>query len=124
MPWIESRLRLIEQRAEMLYRRLLDDEATLANVRQQLRGAYQQGGGGGGGGVTYFGGTTTGDLPGGSPGTALTGQTVWVLSNGARSNITNSATLYNDTPNDLPSGSQVILAANGDGTYSVIGKVC
>jgi hypothetical protein len=125
MQWIESRLHLAEQRLEMLYRRLTRDEATLDNVRQQLRGAYQQGASqGGGGSPIYFGCTLSAALAHGSN---VTGQTVWKLSGGSRANVTTNGKVYNDGPataNDIASGKQVILAANDDGTWTVIGVYC
>lgn len=124
MGWLESRIQVLEQRVESLYRRLLGDEQTLANVRQQLKGAYQQLGGGGGGGGTYYACTLSAALAHGS---SVTGQTVWTLSSGARTNVSTNATVYNDGPNaadDIPSGSQAILAENADGTYTATGVYC
>jgi hypothetical protein len=126
MGWPETRIQSLEDRYEWLYRRLVQDEAILTNVRQQLRGAFQQlpAGGGSGDGVGYFACITTGDLPAGTPGTPLPHQTVWRISGGARVNTDTDATLYNDTPIDIPSGSQVLVGKNDDATWSAVGVAC
>lgn len=128
MQWIESRLHALERRVEDLYRRLLDLINQLNGVRQGLANAFaatapDSGSGGSGG---YYGCITSADLPAGTGGTptSITGQTVWQISSGARSNVSGTKTVYNDTGADVPSGSQVLLATNPDNTYTVISVAC
>lgn len=130
MSDLESRLFFLEQQ---LAGRIGFDIANLKNQLAALQNASRQGGfygaGGGSGGGQYLGCTTTGDLPAGSPGTALTGQTVWTVNFNsgapARSNTDTNATLLNDTPHDIPSGTQVVVAKSGDGSaYIVVNTVC
>jgi hypothetical protein len=127
LSWIESRIKLAESSIEDIYRRLLDVTDKITANTQGLRSANQslappaQGGGGG----VYLSCGTTGDLPAGSPGTPLTGQTVWTLSGGVRSNVNTNATIYNDTANDIPAGSQVFVLPTQDAnSYAAVSVAC
>lgn len=121
---LETRLFRLEQQTTALEQQIDGLRAAVAQLQQQIAAAMSWGAGGGGSTVQYYGCTTTGDLPAGSPGTALTGQTVWILSNGTRTTYTTAAKLYNDSPHDVPSGSQAILTPNADGSYTATGKMC
>lgn len=126
MGWLESRIQVAEQRIEMLYRRLVGDEAVLDGVRQQLRGAYQQLPGGGGDGSTgkYLACTLSANL---AHGASLAGQTAWKLIGGTRANIDTNAKVWNDGPSsssDLSTGDTVILMVNDDGSYTATGRYC
>ena len=128
MSWIESRIGLAETSIEDLRRRLLDLARQVTANAQGLRSAGQalpppaQGGGGAG----YYGCVITGGvaLAAGGPGAPLTGQTVWQISGGARAYLAGTQTLYNDTPNAIAPGKQVLLAANPDGSFTAIGVPC
>lgn len=127
MTDVESRLFFLEQ---LVSGRLQYDVQQLKVALAQLQNAQRVGdsgwfnGGAGGPGIGYYGCTLSADCPAGTPGTPATGQTAWAISSGARSNVTTDGEVYNDMPYDCPSGSQVVLGANPDGTYTVIGKVC
>lgn len=125
MGWIEQRIAQLEAKLENLYRRLLDLTVQLNNARQTVRAAFQQRtGGGSSGGAVYLCCTLSAGLAHAS---SVTGQTVWKMASGTRSNITTNATIYNDGPSssdDIASGSQVILATNDDGSYTAIGVYC
>jgi hypothetical protein len=124
MSWAESRILLAEGSIEDLYRRLLDVSDQLKAVRQKLQAANRELGGGGGGGPSngYFSATLSADL---AHGRSLQDQRVWTMPGQAQ--VTAAGKIYNDGPtgtNDIASGKQVILAANADGSYTVIGVYC
>ena len=123
MSDLESRLFFLEQ---LISGRLQYDLQQLKLQMQNLANQQRQGGwsSGGGGGSTagYFGATLSGALAHGS---SISGQTVWKMP--GRATVTASGTIYNDGPtatNDIASGKQVILAANDDGSYTVVGVYC
>ena len=122
MPWAESRILKAERSIEDLYRRLL----ALADLekwdRQKLQALEREQPAGGGGGGVYSSCTLTAGLGHGS---SLAGQSVWTMP--GRAMLGGTFLVYNDGPtpaNDIPPGKQVILAANPDGTYTVIGVYC
>lgn len=99
-------------------------QARIATLEQKQYAASAGSGGGGGGGAVYFGCTLSAALTHGS---SVTGQTVWKLESGARTNVTTNGTIYNDGPtasNDIASAKQVICLANDDGTYTAAGVYC
>jgi hypothetical protein len=114
---LEDEIKALAQQVAQLFRRV-------AALEQQMRSAGGGTGAGGGGGPAYFGATLSGILAAGSPGTALTGQNVWKISGGARVPVTSIGVLYNDTPNAIASGKQVLLVPNEDGTWTAIGVPC
>lgn len=128
MNWIESRLGAIDDRLRTIWRILLDLQAQLRAVQQGLVALAQQGGAGSGesGGAGYYGAILSAALAAGSGGVpaALASQTVWQLSGGARGNMTGTFTVYNDTGASIASGSQVLLASNPDGSFTVISVAC
>jgi hypothetical protein len=125
MPWAESRILLAERSIEDLYRRLLDLADQLKWLRQKLQALERElPGAGAAPSAGYFGCTLSAAL---AHGTQVTGQTVWKLESGARTDVGTAETIYNDAPrpaDDIASGSQIILAANDDGTYTVVSVPC
>jgi hypothetical protein len=126
VSWIESRQVLAERSIEDLYRRLRDLSDLVTATRQGLRAANQAlppPDGGGGGGI-YLVAVVSAALPHGG---SITGQAVFRLASGSRSQVTATATIYNDGPNpadDIASGSTVILMSNSDGSYTAVGVYC
>lgn len=131
MQWLESRIRLIEQRVEMLYRRLVGDEATLSNVRQQLRGAYQQlpTGGSTASEAVYVcypsaavsGATWTSGVP-----TSATSFSATVYQVAGTGTVTNGGTqtCLNWLPASLVASKACFLRPDGAGNYVVTGQSC
>lgn len=123
MAWLENRILNAEQRLEKLYRMILDLLQKLAALQARTVGTGG-GDGGSGGSAAYYACTLSGNLAHGS---SIAAQTVWTFKNGARSTLPDTATVYNDGPNgadDINSGNTVILASNGDGTFTAIGVYC
>lgn len=128
MSWIEGRIQALEDRFRVLYRWLLDLQQQLRAVQQGLISAAQQSGAqptsSGGGG--YYGAILSGALAAGSGGAlaSIAGQTVWQVTSGARSNLSGTFTVYNDTGSAIAANAQVILGSNPDGTYTVVAVAC
>lgn len=136
MQWIESRMRVIEQRVESLYRRLLDDEGVLAGVRQQLRAAFQQGGGGApaGAGAGFYvcmspsSGTIQGTWSGGAPTAggsfaATVYQVSWSGGTPAFASL-GTQTVVNWLPAALAASKACVLIPDGSGAYGVASQSC
>jgi hypothetical protein len=122
---VEQRLLRLEGDKQALQQQVATILGQIAALGQQQFGAGGGfGGGGGGGGGTYFGCSLTSAL---NHGSSVGSQTVWKLVGGSRTAISNVATIYNDGPtssNDIASGTQVIVAANDDGSYTATGVYC
>lgn len=126
MTNLGQRVWRLEQLVQLLQQQIAAMLADIAALKQQQwtpSGGWGTSSGGSGG---YYGCITSADLPGGTGGTptSLAAQTVWQISAGARSNLTGTYTVYNDTGADVPANSQAILAANPDGTYTVVSVAC
>jgi hypothetical protein len=121
---LEQRLYRLEAQLGVIAQQIASLQSLVAALAQQQYGMGGGFGGGGGGGGTYFSATLSAALAHGS---SVGSQTVWKLVSGTRTNITTTATIYNDGPtatNDIASGKQVILATNDDGSYAAIGVYC
>jgi hypothetical protein len=121
---LEFRLLRLEGQFTTIEQQIATILGQIAALGQQQYGAGGGFGGGGGGGGTYFSATLSAALAHGS---SVSGQTVWKLVSGSRTTVTASGVVYNDGPNaadDITSGSQVILAANDDGSYTATGVYC
>lgn len=129
MGWLESRIRMAEQRLEYLYRLLQDLIAQVRALQQGLMAAQQQGSMPTSGGVPCWFipasgmAAASGNAPSGTP-TSLTNQTVYRLSGGSWQTVTSSATVYNPIPSALASGKMAAILKNVDGTYSAITQSC
>lgn len=126
--YLEQRVWRLEKDLALLQQQVASLQSEVAQLNQQgwtVSGGYpwMQSPTSAGG---YYGCLTTADLPAGSgtTPTALANQTVWQLKSGARTNLSGTYTIYNDTGSDVPSGSQAILAANPDDTYTVVSVAC
>jgi hypothetical protein len=121
---LEQRIYRLEAEIRTIQQQLAGILSQLAALAQQIYAQQAPGGGGGGGGGTYFACTLSAALAHAS---SVSGQTVWKLVTGTRTNVTTTAVIYNDGPNaadDIASGKTVILATNDDGSYTVIGVYC
>lgn len=121
---LEQRLYRLEAQLGVIAQQIASLQSLVAALAQQQYGMGGGFGGGGGGGGTYFSATLSAALAHGS---SVSGQTVWKLVSGSRTTVTASGVIYNDGPNaadDIASGSQVILAANDDGSYTATGVYC
>ncbi len=132
MGWIENQLQILTQRVETIYRYVYQDLPNqIKAANQGLRASYQQPTTtSSGGGVVYFccpsssisGGS---GCPGsGSPGGPATGVSVYTISGGAYSLVTNSGSVYNAMPDSTTIGYLLICGANPDGTYTAISQAC
>jgi hypothetical protein len=120
----EHRLYRLEQQLAAISQQLASLSVKVQGIAQQQYAGGNGNGGGGGGGGTYFGCTLSEAL---GHGLGVGEQTVWKLVGGVRTNISTDATIYNDGPvanDDIPSGSQAILGANDDGSYTATGIFC
>lgn len=131
MRWIESRLRLIEQRIEGLYRRLLNDEGLIAANRQGLRAAFQQPSGtGSGSGDAVFvcyptaavsGATWTSGVP-----TSAVSFSATVYQVAGTGTVTNGGTqtCLNWLPASLKANLACLCVKDGAGNFVVTGQSC
>jgi hypothetical protein len=131
MSWIESRVLLIEQKVESLYRRVADLKATLDTVRQQLRSAYQQlpfGGGSSSSGDWYcltpasgsWGATWSGSTPT-SPGSFSA--TVYSVSGTTPSSL-GTQTVYNWFPASPATSKVIKLTMDAGGNFTTGPQSC
>jgi hypothetical protein len=125
----------LEHRLFYLEQQLARDEALIRDLQNQLRNLQNQArqsisymeGGGGGLEYTYYAANPTSAInasPPAGPINFIQNQRVWTVNSGVDQTVTNAATIYNDTGNNVAANQQVFLGLNPDGTYSVIGQVC
>jgi len=134
MGWMDDRTRLSAERIEALYRRLQQVEATLANVRQQLIQAFQQGGGGGGGGAAGFfvaipaapvtGASWSGGVP--TAGVLFTSHVYQCSYTGSAQIITDLGVqnCLNWLPAALVANQAIVVIPDGAGSYGTASQSC
>lgn len=122
-----ARILGLERTLAELMRAMSDLAVRLAAAEQNKWNVGGGGGGPGGGSGGYYGCILSGALSAGSAGApaSIAAQTVWQLSSGARSNLAGTYTVYNDTGSGpIAANSQVLLAGNPDGSFTVIAVAC
>lgn len=131
MQWLESRLHNLEARVESLYRRLLDLKGVLDNVRQQLRGAFQQlpaGGGSSSSGdwycVTPSSGTWGATWTSGAPTTPGSFSATVYSVNGTSTASLGTQTVYNWFPASPATSKVIKLTQDGGGNFTTGPQSC
>lgn len=134
MSWIEQQLKALSLRTEYLYRLVQTIQQQLTNVRQQGYAAQQASAGSSssGPGVYIFAAPSSGGINGATGGAAppdgvpgiVTGQTVYKLVNGNYIAVSTNATVYNPYASAVAASNVCTLAANGDGTFTVLAQSC
>jgi hypothetical protein len=121
MHWIESRIKLVEERVEYLYRQL---QQVLQQVRAALNQLNQVGGGGSGGssssGIAYTC-TPNNTIAGGGN---LATQTINLFQAGTGTALTGTYTLYNPYGASVASGKVCTVMPDGIGNFVVIAQSC
>ena len=120
MHWIESRIKLVEERVEYLYRQL---QAVLQQVRAALNQLNQVGGSGGGGsgsGSVYTCSPSGTIAAGGS----LGGQTVNLYQAGSNTALTGTYTIYNPMGGATVVTKTLIVLPDGLGNFVAITQSC
>jgi hypothetical protein len=128
---MEGQFRSLEQKVEWLYRTVMD--WILPQVRgtqQGIRGLYQQpvGTTTGGGGMFYCAPSSVIAAASGVPGSGIPGgpQTanVYSITGGTYSLVASGASIYNPMLSATTGGRVLVVAANGDGTYTAVSQSC
>lgn len=120
---LEQRVYRLEVELQAIQQQLAGIIAKLNQVAQNQWVPSGGNAGPSGGTAGYFGCTLSGDLPA-SLASALTGQTIWQIDSGARSNVTTDGAVWNDSGSVIPSDTQVTLAQNPDMSYTVVTVPC
>jgi hypothetical protein len=128
---MEGQFRSIEGKVEWLYRAVVDwILPQLRGTQQGIRGLYQQPTTTTttAGGMFYCApsnaiGAASGVPGAGAPGGPQTAN-VYSISGGAYSLVTSGANVYNAMLSATTAGRVLVVAANGDGTYTAVSQSC